>query len=57
VFAIVAAIIFAIAFVLDITGESSGNFFTGTTLTVLGLFFVALHLAPLGTVRRGRWRR
>lgn len=53
-FAIIAAIIFAIAFILDLAGKSEGNFFNAGTLTVLGLFFVALHLAP---VRSPRWRR
>ncbi len=46
-FAIVAAVIFAIAFILELTGKSTGTFFNPTTLTTLGLVFVALHLAPL----------
>jgi hypothetical protein len=54
-FAIVAAVIFAIAFIFDLAGKSYNNLLNAGTLTVLGLFFVALHLAPLGSV--GRWRR
>ncbi len=46
-FAIIAAIIFAIAFVLELVGKSYGNFINAGTLTTLGLLFVALHLAPL----------
>ena len=46
-FAIIAAVIFAIAFILELLGKSSGTFFNATTLTTLGLVFVALHLAPL----------
>jgi hypothetical protein len=47
VFAIVAAIIFAIVFILDLTGKSYGVLVNAGTLTTLGLFFIALHLAPL----------
>jgi hypothetical protein len=53
-FAIIAAIIFAIVFILDLAGKSDGNLINPGTLTALGLFFVALHLAP---VRSPRWRR
>ena len=53
-FAIIAAIIFAIVFILDLAGKSEGSFINPTTLTALGLFFIALHLAP---VRSPRWRR
>jgi hypothetical protein len=53
-FAIIAAIIFAIVFVLDLAGKSYNNFITPGTLTALGLLFLALHLAPLATMR---WRR
>jgi hypothetical protein len=55
-FAIVAAILFAIAFLLELIGKGSGNL-NGTTVTTLGLVFLALHFAPLGTVRTRRWRR
>ena len=53
-FAIIAAVIFAIAFILELAGKSYNNFITPGTLTTLGLLFIALHLAPLGRVR---WRR
>ncbi|GAA5188920.1 hypothetical protein GCM10023322_40700 [Rugosimonospora acidiphila] len=52
--AIVAAIIFAIAFILDLASKSYNSFINGTTLTVLGLTVLALHFAPLGAVRRRR---
>jgi hypothetical protein len=51
VFAIVAAIIFAIAFVLDLLAKSYNNLLNANTLVVLGLVFLALHLAPLGRFR------
>jgi hypothetical protein len=53
-FAIIAAVIFAIVFILDLTGNSYGSFINPGTLTALGLFFIALHLAPLAryAVRR-----
>jgi hypothetical protein len=47
-FAIIAAVIFAIAFILELANKSYGSFLNGSTLTTLGLLFVALHLAPLG---------
>jgi hypothetical protein len=54
VFAIVAAVIFAIVFILDLTGKTYGVLINPGTLTALGLFFIALHLAPLAryAVRR-----
>jgi heme/copper-type cytochrome/quinol oxidase subunit 4 len=56
VFAIIAAVLFAIAFILDLIGKASGNI-NATTIMLLGLVCLALHFAPLGTVRSGRWRR
>ena len=53
-FAIIAAIIFAVVFILDLAGRSANNFINPGTLTALGLLFLALHLAP---VRTPRWRR
>jgi len=47
VFAIVAAVLFAIAFILELVNKSYGVLINPTTLTTLGLLFVALHLAPL----------
>jgi hypothetical protein len=54
VFAVAAAIVFAIAFILDLTATGSGRLFNAGTLTVLGLLLLALHLAPLNL---GRFRR
>jgi hypothetical protein len=56
-FAIAAAIVFAIAFIMDIAETGSGRLFNPGTLTVLGLLLLALHLAPLGPLRTRRWRR
>jgi hypothetical protein len=53
-FAIIAAIIFAIVFILDLASKSYNSFINPGTLTALGLLFLALHLAPLSRVR---WRR
>jgi hypothetical protein len=55
-FAIIAAVLFAIAFILELINKSYGSFINATTLMTLGLFFVALHLAPLAkyTVTRRR---
>ncbi len=55
--AIAAAIVFAIAFILDIANTGSGRLFNPGTLTVLGLLLLALHLAPLGALSSRRWRR
>jgi len=56
VFAIIAAVLFAIAFIMELVNKGSGSI-NATTVTTLGLVFLALHFAPLGTVRSGRWRR
>jgi hypothetical protein len=53
-FAIIAAVVFAIAFVLDLAAKSYNNFINPNTLVVLGLVLLALHLAPLTSKR---WRR
>lgn len=52
--AIVAAIIFAIAFILDLASKSYNSFINPGTLTVLGLLCLALHFAPLSTLGRRR---
>jgi hypothetical protein len=60
-FAIIAAIIFAFALILDWADANVGNAFTPTTLVTVGLLCIALHLGGVGvggnwrTVRR-RWR-
>jgi hypothetical protein len=57
-FAIIAAIIFAFALILDWADASLGDAFTPTTLLTAGLLCVALHLAGVGTTwRTGRRRR
>jgi hypothetical protein len=53
-FAIIAAIIFAIVFILDLAGKTYNNFISPGTLTALGLLFLALHMAPLGRFTRRR---
>ncbi len=53
-FAIVAAVLFAIAFILELANKSYGTFINATTLTTLGFVFVALHLAPLSRFARRR---
>jgi hypothetical protein len=52
-FAIIAAVLFGLALLLDLIDERLGFVTTGT-LMLAGLLCIALHLAP----RRGaRWRR
>jgi hypothetical protein len=58
-FAIIAAIIFAFALILDWADASLGDAFTPTTLLTAGLLCIALRLAGVGgDWRTGRrWRR
>jgi hypothetical protein len=57
VFAIIAAILFGLALLFELTGTSLDRI-NPTTLTTAGLLCVALHLAGVLTVWRGRrWRR
>jgi hypothetical protein len=51
-FAVIAAVLFALALLLNLIGESIG-IVTATTLMLAGLLFVALHLMP-GFGRRRR---
>jgi hypothetical protein len=56
--AIIAAVIFGLALLLDLAGASIGSVINGTTLITAGLLCVALHLAGVGTsVRRPAFRR
>ncbi len=59
--AIVAAIIFAIAFLLDVTSTATNAVFAPASLLLLGLTCLALHIAGVGTgwtfSRRGYRRR
>jgi hypothetical protein len=52
--AIVAAIVFGIAFLLDLFNASIGIGLT--TLLALGLCLLALHQAGVGTAGVGSWR-
>ena len=58
-FAIIAAVLFGLALLFELIGQSFGPVITVATLTTAGLLCVALHLAGAGTVwrGRGRWRR
>jgi hypothetical protein len=47
--AIIAAVIFAIAFLLSATSTSTSAVFSPTSLLLAGLACLALHLAGLGT--------
>jgi hypothetical protein len=47
---IIAAVLFALAVILDLAATSVGRITSGT-LVAAGLFFVALHLAGYGTAR------
>jgi hypothetical protein len=50
----VAAIIFGLALLLDLTDTRLGATLTNTSLVTGGLLFLALHLAGLGGGRRRR---
>ena len=52
--ALVAAVIFALALLLDFLNANLGDAFTAQTLLFAGLLCVALHLAGVGTRRRVR---
>jgi len=56
-FAIIAAVLFGLALLLDLIDESLGDLFDPGTLTIAGLLFVALHLAAPMSWGRGRGRR
>jgi hypothetical protein len=47
--AAVGAVVFAIAYLVNVTGTDTDAAFTPTSLTIAGLFFVALHLAGFGS--------
>jgi|KBSSwiStaDraftv2_1062776.scaffolds.fasta_scaffold26653_3 hypothetical protein len=54
-FAIIAAILFALALIIELFTITTNNVFNATTLTTAGLLCVALQLA--GPLTRGRWGR
>lgn len=54
-FAIIAAVLFGLALLLELTTTSLGSVITPTTLTTAGLLCLALHMAGAATVlSRGR---
>ena len=53
--AIIAAILFAIAFIINATGTAVSAVFDPTSLLLIGLALLALHLAGVGS--GWRWRR
>lgn len=52
---IIAAVLFALALLFELTGYSI-SFITPTTLTTAGLLCIALHLAGIGASRPARRR-
>lgn len=56
-FAIIAAVIFGLALILDLADATISSAIDGGTLLVAGLLCVALHLAGVGTSFRGLRRR
>ncbi|MFE0028210.1 hypothetical protein [Amycolatopsis sp. NPDC059021] len=55
-FAIAAAVLFALALLLELIDTSLGRLVTTTTLTTAGLLCIALHLSGVAADRRA-WRR
>ena len=53
--AIIAAILFAIAFIISASGAAVNAIFDPTSLLLVGLALLALHLAGIGS--GWRWRR
>jgi hypothetical protein len=56
-FAIIAAVIFGLALILDWADASVSDAFTPQTLLMAGLLCIALHLAGVGAGRRWGRRR
>ena len=54
-FAIIAAVIFALSLLFDLFEVTVGDAFDAQTLLFAGLLCIALHLAGVGTSTR--WRR
>ncbi len=55
-FAIIAAVIFAIILILDLAKTNLGSVLTTEFLTILAFLFIALHLAGAGGWSRYRRR-
>lgn len=57
-FAIIAAVLFAIAFILQVTGTATEPVFAPLSLAFVGLALLALHMAGMGPAQTfGRRRR
>ncbi len=54
--AIIAAVAFALALILDVAHTAIGTTITTGTLVTAGLLCLALHLAGVGARSRGFWR-
>jgi NO-binding membrane sensor protein with MHYT domain len=50
-FGIIAAILFAIAFIIHVTSTTTSVVFSPLSLTLLGLALLALHLTGIGPAR------
>ncbi len=56
--AMIAAVAFGLALILDLAKVALGEVITVNTLVVLGLLLLALHLAGIGSgTRSWNWRR
>lgn len=51
-FALIAAVIFALALLLDLLNVKTGDAFNNQTLVTAGLFCIAMHLAGFATAWR-----
>jgi hypothetical protein len=54
-FAVIAAILFAVALLIDLLGANTGPILDVGTLSLAGFLCIALHLAGAGTWTAGRW--
>jgi hypothetical protein len=54
--AVIGAVLFALALILDLADASLGGTVTTGTLVTAGLLCVALHLAGIGAKTRVGWR-
>lgn len=55
-FATIAAVLFGLALILQLIGESIGTIITPANLVTAGLLFVALHLGGFSAWRGRRFR-
>ncbi|MFI5909010.1 hypothetical protein [Dactylosporangium sp. NPDC051541] len=54
-FAVIAAILFAVALLVDLLGADTGPIFDAGTLSLAGFLCIALHLAGVGAWTSSRW--